>query len=147
MLLKSFKKPLSGLGDGSYILVVIFIYQDYALGKLRKKNRSRFKWKLSYMTVLHNTTKSWKRPKIQPLFHAYLVLKTFLCVIQKNGWYFLILGAFLFYFLLSLNHRFYGVFFNAFICVLKLRFHLSVRSVFWDILLNNLCYSIRILKC
>lgn len=37
MLLESFKKILSGLGYGSHILVMIFIYQDYALEKLRKK--------------------------------------------------------------------------------------------------------------
>lgn len=39
MLLESFKEILIRLGDGSQILVVIFIYQDYALAKWRKKNK------------------------------------------------------------------------------------------------------------
>lgn len=131
MLLRSFKKILSGPGDGSHILVVVFLYQDYALAKLReKKGRNRFKWKFSYITMLYNTTKSWKRPKIQPIFHACLVSKTFLCVIQKNTQCFLILGAvFSIFFSFKFKSLFLRGFFNAFICVLKWRFNLS--SKFW----------------
>lgn len=49
-----------------------------------------------------------ERDKIQITFHAYLVSKTLLCVVQKNTLLLLLLGAVfsIIFFLLRLNHYF-----------------------------------------